>query len=284
MRFANFSGSARRWRSRSAAAEAQIADASAPRGGRALKRFGQRPKTARGPRALPGNVQRALRSNPAASCSRCFCNSSGTTPPNESKNFCDRRSLFAIPQIEAKEFVNGIVIDVAAEIEIVRAPRQPPIGDSVRRRFPSQRSMIHFSTRMFSPKPGHRNFPSAPLRNQFTLKNQRRIGERVCRYRASAGNNRRCCIRRRAASPSDRAALAQPRRSRPRSFPKPWSRLNNAVFQSNAWKTSGMVSLRRPPKMIALIGTPSPFSTSGSSRDCCASAWRTGYWDAPLFL
>src|ERR1043166_3467815 len=27
---------------------------------------------------------------------------------------------------------------------------------------------------------------------------------------------------------------------------------------------SGIVSLRRPPKMIALIGTPSPFSTSGS--------------------
>src|SRR5215813_9220197 len=26
-----------------------------------------------------------------------------------------------------------------------------------------------------------------------------------------------------------------------------------------------MVSLRRPPKMIALIGTPSPFSKSGSS-------------------
>jgi hypothetical protein len=32
------------------------------------------------------------------------------------------------------------------------------------------RSMIHLSTRMFSPKPGQRNFPSAPLRNQFTLK------------------------------------------------------------------------------------------------------------------
>src|SRR5438067_1407468 len=35
-------------------------------------------------------------------------------------------------------------------------------------------------------------------------------------------------------------------------------------FQSNAWKTSGIVLLRRPPKMMALIGTPAPFSTSGS--------------------
>src|SRR5205085_12555568 len=35
--------------------------------------------------------------------------------------------------------------------------------------------------------------------------------------------------------------------------------------QSNDWTTSGNVLLRRPPKMIALIGTPSPFSKSGSS-------------------
>ena len=32
------------------------------------------------------------------------------------------------------------------------------------------RSMIHLSTRMFSPKPGQRNLPSSPLRNQFTRK------------------------------------------------------------------------------------------------------------------
>src|SRR5881275_655113 len=34
----------------------------------------------------------------------------------------------------------------------------------------SQRSMIHLSTRIFSPKPGQRNWPFTPLRNQFTLK------------------------------------------------------------------------------------------------------------------
>ena len=32
------------------------------------------------------------------------------------------------------------------------------------------RPTIHFSTRMFSPKPGQRNLPSASRRNQFTLK------------------------------------------------------------------------------------------------------------------
>ena len=44
------------------------------------------------------------------------------------------------------------------------------------------------------------------------------------RSRASAGNNRRCCSRKTAASPSDRAAPDRPRRSPRRSFPKPWSR------------------------------------------------------------
>ena len=32
------------------------------------------------------------------------------------------------------------------------------------------RSTIHFSTRMFSEKPGQMNFPSLSLRNQFTWK------------------------------------------------------------------------------------------------------------------
>jgi len=35
--------------------------------------------------------------------------------------------------------------------------------------------------------------------------------------------------------------------------------------QLNAWKTSGMVSLRRPPKIIALIGTPWGSFASGAS-------------------
>ena len=35
---------------------------------------------------------------------------------------------------------------------------------------PCTRSTIHFSTRMFSPKPGQRNLPSSSLRNQLTWK------------------------------------------------------------------------------------------------------------------
>src|SRR5437667_1949 len=35
--------------------------------------------------------------------------------------------------------------------------------------------------------------------------------------------------------------------------------------QSNAWNTSGIVLARRPPKMIALTGTPFGSSASGAS-------------------
>src|SRR5512137_839143 len=35
--------------------------------------------------------------------------------------------------------------------------------------------------------------------------------------------------------------------------------------QLKAWKTNGVVSLRRPPKIIALIGTPFGSLTSGAS-------------------
>ncbi len=43
-----------------------------------------------------------------------------------------------------------------------------PTGVSTAAAVPSIRSTAHFSTRMFSPKPGHRNLPSASRRNQFT--------------------------------------------------------------------------------------------------------------------
>src|SRR5439155_19833812 len=45
-----------------------------------------------------------------------------------------------------------------------------PIGVSLASASPSQRRNTHSSTREFSPKPGHRNFPSSSLRNQLTLK------------------------------------------------------------------------------------------------------------------
>ena len=86
-----------------------------------------------------------------------------------------------------------------------------------RRRVPSQRSRIHFSTRMLSPKPGHRNLPSAPVRNQLTRKILRRLRHASRRRRASAGSSRPCCSRRTAASPSGRGAARRPCRSPPRS-------------------------------------------------------------------
>ena len=52
-------------------------------------------------------------SNRPASCSRCFCSSSGTTPPNESKySLCAAVSFLPFLVIEAKEFVNGNMIDI----------------------------------------------------------------------------------------------------------------------------------------------------------------------------
>jgi hypothetical protein len=48
--------------------------------------------------------------------------------------------------------------------------RQQPIALSRESMLPSTRPTIHSSTRMFSPNPGHRNRPSAPLRNQLTWK------------------------------------------------------------------------------------------------------------------
>ncbi len=43
-----------------------------------------------------------------------------------------------------------------------------PIGVSTASAVPSQRRKTQASTRLFSPKPGQRNFPSSSLRNQLT--------------------------------------------------------------------------------------------------------------------
>ena len=43
-----------------------------------------------------------------------------------------------------------------------------PIGVSTASAWPSMRSTIHLSTRLFSPKPGHRKPPSSSRRNQLT--------------------------------------------------------------------------------------------------------------------
>ena len=43
-----------------------------------------------------------------------------------------------------------------------------PIGLTAAWASPESRSMIHFRTRLFSPKPGHKNLPDSSLRNQLT--------------------------------------------------------------------------------------------------------------------
>ena len=64
----------------------------------------------------------------------------------------------------------------------IRCPRSAASSQSAfpcARARPRTRSTIHFRTRMFSPKPGQRNLPSASLRNQFTWKIAGRLAERA---------------------------------------------------------------------------------------------------------
>ena len=56
----------------------------------------------------------------------------------------------------------------AVQVQRARRGQQFPIGVETASAVPDSRSTIHFSTRMFSPKPGQTNFPCAFLRNQLT--------------------------------------------------------------------------------------------------------------------
>ena len=95
------------------------------------------------------------------------------------------------------------------------------------------------------------------------------LAQRSSASGSNAGSNRPCGSRRTGAWPSDRAAPGRRCPSRPPSSPIPSSRPRiRRALQLNAWYTSGMVVARRPPKIIALIGTP-----LGSSR--CGSMSRT---------
>ena len=77
--------------------------------------------------------------------------------------------------VDAENFGDAFMVDVEAlQIEVVRARHPADRRFACAAALP-QRSMIHLRTRMFSPKPGQRNLPSASLRNQFTWKIARRI-------------------------------------------------------------------------------------------------------------
>ncbi len=78
-------------------------------------------------------------------------------------NFC-RNSLLSTTCSHLQQFVDSLRRKYSAHPTSTFATEHP-IGVSS-----LTRSRIHFRTRTFSPKPGHRNLPSAPLRNQFTWK------------------------------------------------------------------------------------------------------------------
>src|SRR4029453_5733461 len=92
------------------------------------------------------------------SCSRCFCNSSGTTPPSESKKVLCSASSFCHSR-------RSIPRRSATDLSSISRPSRSrscglgnhPMDDLIAPPVCSQRSMIHLSTRMFSPKPGQRN-------------------------------------------------------------------------------------------------------------------------------
>ena len=140
-----------------------------------------------------------------------------------------------------------------------------PIGVSSASAWSSQRSKTHASTRLFSPKPGHRKWPSSSLRNQLTMKI---FGSSAPSRRADLEPVRRssrpCGSRRRAASPSGRSAARRPRRPAAAVFSEPMIEpMKTPCSQSNASVTSGTTAARRPPNRNASIGTP--FGSSQSS-------------------
>ena len=110
------------------------------------------------------------------------------------------------------------------EVQRVRRRAPGPTAVSVARPRPFTRSIIHSSTRRFSPKPGHRKRPSWPVRNQLTWKIAGGLRQPLRPPSASGRSSRPCCSRRRAASPSGRGAPRRPGRWRRRWSPSPWSR------------------------------------------------------------
>ncbi len=97
---------------------------------------------------------------------------SGALFPSISKNSPSLvQLLLPLLDVDGGGLVDLLRGDVAARRGRGRRPWAPSRTASPgRRRVTCARSTIHFSTRMFSPKPGQRNLPSLPFRNQFTWK------------------------------------------------------------------------------------------------------------------
>jgi hypothetical protein len=80
------------------------------------------------------------------------------------------------------------------------------LGVSTASASPSRRSTTHLSTRLLSPKPGHRNLPSSSLRNQLTWKIFGSLVAVACPMSSQCPSSRPCCSRRRAAWRTGRGA------------------------------------------------------------------------------
>ena len=100
-----------------------------------------------------------------------------------------------------------------ADVERAAAPARAPIGVSTASASPSQRRKIHASTRLFSPKPGHRNLPVVVLAEPVDVEDPRQLGGVAARadLEPVARSSRPCCSRRTAASRTGRSAAGRPR-------------------------------------------------------------------------
>ena len=138
---------------------------------------------------------------------------------------------------------------------------------------PFERSTTQRSTRMFSPKPGQMKFALSSRWNQLTWKIFGGLVSVLGPSRASERSSRPCCSRRTAAWPSDRGARRRPRRWRPPWSPSHASRREHAVQPVERLdRPAGRLSRAAPPKMIALIGTPSGLPHCGEIRRVCLAA------------
>ncbi len=134
------------------------------------------------------------------------------------------------------------------------------------------RSTIHLRTRMFSPKPGQRNLPSLSCAEPVDHEDLRRVRDRrlhvqpvrevLAHVVAAEGEHRH----RVAAHDADLARSPPPSSREPIVAP-----MKTPCVQLNACITSGIVVARRPPKMMALMGTPCGSSAELRQARGCSS-------------
>lgn len=119
-------------------------------------------------RDRPGTFNSATRSSNAACC---FQSAPGSRSANFAKNsfwsFASSTHAFGSMSRSWGTFSGEMS---SPRRSIASGVGMCPIAVFFAAALPRMRSTIHESTRTFSPNPGQRNFPSVPVRNQFTWK------------------------------------------------------------------------------------------------------------------